>query len=267
MRLKKNKGELPVPSKDIKDIADLTVCVVDHSIYFPTAQRLARDCKKVYYHVPSGEPFPTLAKGILGEGHSDVELLPDFWPVKEKIDCFVFPDTGDAGLQRELESQGFPVWGSKGAYIQEVMRSVWLKTCEKLGLPMPKTHVIKGLTNLRVFFDEHEGETFHVKISRWRGDMETFKSFEKHQILNKLDVLATKFGPFKEKMTFYVQEPVDTDIEGGSDTYSVTGQYPDKIILGYEKKGESYFATCKNRADMPPEIWEPSEKIAPLLKS
>lgn len=251
----------------MKDIKDITACVIDHGIYFPVAQRLARDCKKVYYHRPNGEAFETFAQACPGDGHNDVTLISDFWKIKNEIDLFVFPDVGDSGVQLELESQGFPVWGSKSADVQEKMRGVWIKTCEKIGLPMPVTHKIKGITNLRLFFREHEGETFHVKISRFRGDMETWKACEHSQIENKLDVLALKFGPFKELIVFYVQEPVETDIEGGADTYFVNGQYPEKIILGYEKKGESYFATWKERSEMPPEIWGPSQSMADMLAS
>lgn len=251
--------------REAKDIADLTVLVFDYGVYFPVAQRLARDCNKVYYHRPRGEAFKTFGQYCGGDGHEDVTLTTDFWKIKNEIDLFVFPDCGDSGLQLELESQGFPVWGSKSADVQEEMRGVWIKSCKKMGLPMPKTHAIKGITNLRLFFREHEGETFHVKISRFRGDMETWKACERSQIENKLDVLALKFGPFKEGITFYVQEPVDTDIEGGADTYFVNGQYPNKIILGYEKKGESYFATWKDRKDMPPEIWKPSDSMTDML--
>jgi hypothetical protein len=249
----------------MKDISDVVFCVVDRGVFFPVAERLARDAKKVFYHNPDSDSFPTFAKAVLGDGHNDVELLDSFWARKKEIDTFVFPDCRDGELQLELEGQGFSVWGSKGASELEVNRGLWLKTCESLGLPMPKTHVIVGITNLRVFFNEHEGEEFHIKISRFRGDMETWKACDPHQIQNKLDVLSMKFGPFKELVTFYVQEPVETDIEGGADTYFVNGQYPSKIILGYEKKGESYFATWRDRDKMPPEIWKVSEAIAPLL--
>lgn len=249
----------------MKDIQDITFLVCDHGTFFPIAQRLARDAKRVLYHIPEREGFETFAKFSRGFGHEDVELCSDFWKIKKEIDCFVFPDCADAGLQLELESQGFPVWGTKDADNLETMRGKWMDACELLGLPMPTTHIIKGLTNLRLFFDDHENETFHVKISRFRGDCETFKAVEPSAIKNKLDVLAMKFGPFKEHITFYVQEPVETDIEGGADTYFVNGQYPDKIILGYEKKGESYFATWKERDEMPPEIWSVSEALAPLL--
>lgn len=253
--------------KERKEISDLTVAVIDHGVYFPVAQRLARDCKRVLYQCPDGDAFETFAKASRGDGHADVEHCSDFWLIKNEIDLFVFPDCDDAGEQKELRDQGFPVWGSGSADSQEKLRGVWLKTCQDLGLPMPKTHVIVGLTNLRLFFQEHEGEQFHVKISRYRGDMETWKAQEKHQINNKLDVLSLKFGPFQERITFYVQEPVKTDIEGGADTYFCAGQYPNKVILGYEKKGESYFATWKQREEMPPEIWKVSEAIRPLLDS
>jgi hypothetical protein len=250
-----------------KDIKDLTVCVVDRGTFFPVAVRLARDCQRVLYHVPNGEDFETFARACRGYGHNGIELTADFWPRKKQIDLFVFPDCSDAGLQLELENQGFPVWGSKGADVEEKKRGVWIETCKELGFPMPKTHVIKGLTNLLLFFREHEGETFFVKISRFRGDMETWKACEPAALQNKIDCLALKFGPFKEKIVFYVQEPVDTDIEGGADSYFVGGDYPDKIIMGYEKKGESYFATWKDRAAMPPAIWSPSEAMKDVLAS
>ena len=249
----------------MKEIADVTYLVYDHGLFWPLAERLARDAKKVYYHIPDGDAMPTFGKGIRGDGHDSVELVQDIWKHKEEVDTWVFPDCSDAGLQSELEAQGRCVWGSKGASELETNRGLWIRTCDKIGLSMPKTHVIKGLTNMRLFFDDHRDETFHVKISKWRGDTETFKVKEPSAIKNKLDGLALKFGPFQEHITFYVQEPVETDIEGGADTYFVNGQYPSKIILGYEKKGESYFATWKERDAMPPEIWRVSEALAPLL--
>ena len=251
----------------MKEISDVTFLVYDRGLFWPVAERLARDAKKVFYHIPDGDAMPTFAKAVRGDGHDSVELVKDIWKHKEEVDTWVFPDCSDAGLQLELESQGRAVWGSKGASEMETNRGLWIRTCEELGLLMPKTHIIKGLTNLRLFFDDHKDEPFHVKISQWRGDTETFKANEPSSIRNKLDVLAMKFGPFKEHITFYVQEPVETDIEGGADTYFVNGQYPDKVILGYERKGESYFATWREREKMPPEIWKVSEAMTDMLAS
>lgn len=249
----------------MKELADITACVVDRGTFYPVAERLARDVKKVYYHNPVREAFEHFAKGCLGDGHDDVELLVDFWIIKEQIDLFVFPDCADAGLQLELASQGFPVWGSKTASSLETMRGRWLELCETLGFKMPKTHRIQGLTNLRIFLRENEGTEFFVKISRWRGDMETWSTSSPERTENKLDNLALRFGRFKDGLMFYVQEATDAEIEGGADTFNVHGQWPDKIILGYEKKGESYLATWKHREEMPDEIWKITEAIGPTL--
>lgn len=249
----------------MKELKDVVAVVVDRGTFFPVAERLARDCKQVFYHMPNGESFETFSKGSLGDGHLDVTLVSDVWKIKKEVDLWVFPDCADAGMQLELQSQGFPVWGSRTAESLEKMRGQWMKACEEMGLPMPKTYTIKGITNLSLFFSKHEGQPFFVKISRWRGDMETWKAVEPHQIRNKLDVLRMKFGPFQDEMTFYVQEMLDTDIEGGADTYFV-GDFPDKIVLGYEKKGESYLATWKHKKEMPEEIWSVMEEVSTLLR-
>lgn len=253
----------------MKDLQDTTACVVDMGIYFPVAERLSRDLKQVYYHIPGCQAFDTFAEGSRGYGDPKVDLLESFWKIKREIDVFVFPDAGGAQyaeLQLELQSQGFPIWGSKEASDLERKRGNWIDKCEELGLPMPRTHRIKGITNAWLFYLEHEGEEFFVKVSRWRGDMETWKMCERAQVRNKLDLLRIKWGPLQEEMILYIQEKIDTDIEGGADSYFV-GDYPDKIILGYEKKGESYFGVVKNRKDMPPEIWGVNEKAADLLRS
>jgi len=252
----------------MKDLSDITACVVDHGIYFGVAERLARDLKRVLYNIPNAEAFETFAQGSRGAGDHKVELCEDFWRIKNETDVFVFPDVGDraySGLQLELESQGFAVWGSREACDLERRRGSWIDACEKLGFPMPTTHEITGVSEAQRFFDEHPGETFFVKVSRWRGDMETWKACQRYQIRNKLDLLRMRWGPMAEQMTLYIQEVLKTDIEGGADTYFI-GDYPDKIILGYEKKGESYFAVVKDRKDMPPEIWSVSEAMTPMLR-
>ncbi len=249
----------------LKDISDVTALVYDYGIFYPIAERLARDYKKVYYHRPNGEAFETVAQSCLGDGHKKVHYVEDFWQIKKEVDVFVFPDCRDGGLQVELESQGFPVWGSKMTGQLERMRGQWIDKCQELSLPMPNTEKIQGLKALRSYLSDHEGESLFVKISRYRGDMETWETKDKYQVQNKLDYLALRFGPLQEAITFYVQQPVETKIESGGDSYNVWGQYPDEVILGYERKAESYFATVKKAKHMPPEVWGPMRAIEPTL--
>lgn len=250
----------------MKDLSDIVCCCVDRGTFYPVAERLSRDYKKVYYHKPNGESFQTVACACLGAGNPNVEYLDDFWEKRDEIDLFVFPDCADWGLQKELERQCFPVWGSKDAGKLEQYRGKWLDFCKAMDLPMPKTERIRGLTNLAAYLKEHEGEKLFIKISRFRGDMETWEAKGPEQVRNKLQYLHMRFGPLGETIMFYVQEGVETDIEAGTDTYNIHGEYPDDIILGYEKKAESYFATVKPRKSLKEVLWRGNEAISQVLK-
>lgn len=250
----------------MKEHTDVTACVIDRGTFWGVAERLARDYKKVYYHRPSGEDCETFAECSKGDGHPNVDYLGDFWPRKNEIDLFIFPDCTDAGLQEELKSQGKAVWGSMHASHLEKMRGQWQKLCKQMGMPFPQTIAIAGLRELERYLMEHEG-VFYVKISKYRGDMETWKadSSEPMDTQNYLDYLALKFGPFADSIRFYVQKEIETDIEIGTDTYFCAGQFPRKLVLGYEKKAKAYLSYWLEREAVPDKVWQPTEIIQPVL--
>lgn len=250
----------------MKHFSEVTALVYDRKLFFSVAERLSRDFSKVYYCHPDGESFRTLAKSCLGDGHPKVEFADDLWKVKSEVDLFVFPDCMDGALQLELESQGYPVWGSKMVGQAEELRGKWMQICEDIGLPMPETVKVKGISALTAFLNEHEGESWFVKISKFRGDMETWEAKESYQIENKLAWLRMRFGPACEHISFYVQQRIETDLEAGSDTYNVHGEYPNEVIIGYEKKDLSYFGTVRKASEMPEEVWSCSKAIQPVLK-
>lgn len=250
----------------MKEVADVVCCVVDRGTFFPVAVRLARDFKKVYVCCPNGESFETVGNDSRGHNYPGVEAIRDFWPIKNEIDLFVFPDCRDWGLQLELESQGYPVWGSKRAEDLESMRGLWLEVAQRVGLPMPHTEVVQGLQAAREYLYEHRHEKKFVKISRYRGDMETWCAGDWLVTRDKLDTLANKWRGLQNILTFYIQDELKTQIEGGADSYFV-GDFPDEVIIGYEKKDKGYFAGVMPRQEMPREIWKPSELVAPVLRS
>lgn len=179
----------------------------------------------------------------------------------------MFPDASDAGPQLELESQGYAVWGSREASDLERYRGFFLDKMDELGLPYPDTKRLIGLTELRAYLQEHDGEELYIKISRWRGDMETWRHERYAESKGKLDLIAMRMGPeLSEIVTFYVQKPVETDIEAGSDPYCIDGHWPDSIIVGYEKKGESYLAAVQPREEISEKIWRVNEAFTPFLK-
>lgn len=252
----------------IKEPQDITCCVVDRGAFFSVAMRLARTYKQVYVQIPNGEAGETIARNCLGWGVPGIIPIREFWPLKNEIDLFVFPDCRDWGLQMELQDQGFPVWGSRQAEDIEGLRGKWLEVAQEIGLPQPHTEKIVGLENLRAHLYEHRDETKFVKFSRCRGDMETWcaQAGGWQFTRNKLDGLAHLWRGLQDLITFYVQDPVETDIEGGADTYFV-GDFPDQVILGYEAKDHGYLGAVTDRGDMPDEIWKPCELIAPVLRS
>lgn len=250
----------------MKDPADTTFCVIDRGTFFPVAVRLAREAKKVYYHKPNGTSFETLWEDSIGHNYPNVEAIRSFLPIKNEIDVFVFPDCRDWDVQMDLESQGFAVWGSRQGENLENMRGLWLEECKKIGVACPHTEVIYGLERAREYLYEHRDEVKFVKISRYRGDMETWKAGDWMTTRNRLDALAAKWQGLQNLVVFYIQDELDTTIEGGADSYFVN-DFPDSMILGYEKKDLGYFGAVMAREKMPKVIWGPCEKLAPILRS
>ena len=247
----------------MSELSQLTVCCVDHGLFLPLAQRLARDVKRVLYCVPNDEGFPTVNKCIVGDGFEDIEKCVDLWPIKNEVDFWCFPDIGFAGLQLELESQGHKIWGSRRADSLEINREKFHKVLADVGLPVPKFDVIRGITKLREFLKDKENR--FLKISRFRGSMETrhWRDWKRDEGL--LDVLAVRFGPAKELIPFLVFEAIDTPLEIGSDTYCVDGKWPSLMLHGIEQKDASYLSAVTKKEDMPDELLGVLDAFGPVL--
>jgi hypothetical protein len=249
----------------MKETADVVACVVDFSMFMPVAQALSKYFKKVYYSTPVEKGFQEVGDFVFGDGIEGIERLDDYLApsVFDKIDLFVFPYILYSGLQEHLESCGKAVWGARRADELETMKGKFYKVLKSVDLPVPPHEEIVGMTNLRLYLKEHE-DVF-VKISRYRGTMDTWKHETYTKSLSYLDLLAVKLGPFQEEITFYVLQNIDTPIEGGIDTYNIDGQWPDQAVLGYEKKNECYLATVKPMDQMPEPFRIVNEAFGPVL--
>lgn len=246
----------------MKPISDCCVCVVDHGLFIPLALRLAKTFKRVLYHSPCEAGFPLLAPFLIGD-FPPVERCNDFWPIKHDIDLFVFPDIGYSGLQLELVSQEFPVWGSRGGDSYEVSRVKFLRTLERLKLDVAPYEIVTGLSALRDYLKANDDK--FIKISRYRGLMETWHHATFETSRGQLDRLAVKCGPFQESIPFIVMDPIDTTIELGGDTHCVSGQWPSIMLQGYEWKDQGYLGAVTRRDEMPEQIQEVMDAFGPLL--
>lgn len=246
----------------MKPISECCVCVVDHGLFIPLALRLAETFKRVLYHSPCEAGFPMLGPFVIGD-FPPVERCNDIWLSKHDIDLFVFPDIGYAGLQLELSSQGFPVWGSRTGDEYELSRTKFLRTLKNLGLDVPSYEVISGLSNLREHLKTNEDK--FIKISRYRGLMETWHHDTYDTSRAKLDSLAIKCGPLQDKVPFIVVDPIETDVELGADTYCIRGQWPSLMLQGYEWKDSGYIGSVMARDQMPDQVKEILDSFGPLL--
>lgn len=247
----------------MKKVSELHMRVIDKGLFIPIARRLARDVAKVTYWSPSEKSFPTVRDSI-GDGFEDFDRVESPWEDKESVDAWVFPDVGFAHLQAELVSQGRKVWGAGFGDRLELSRAEFLATLKESGLPVAKYHVAVGITELKEFL--HDKKDQWVKISKFRGDFETFhwRSWEEDE--NRLNFYSVKFGPFREQITFYVFEPIETTIEDGSDLWCINGEYPGWVIHGMEHKDKAFLCGWQKYDDLPDQIRDINEAFAPFLK-
>ena len=247
----------------MKPISQVTALVFDNGLFQPIAHRLAKDCKRVLYHVPWEKGFSTLNDHIRGDGFADIEMCESPWDVKDEVDLWVFPDIGHSGIQLELERQGKAVWGSRKADSIELNRQKFNRILKEVGLPVATHEVIKGLTNLRAFLKDKEDR--FIKFSKFRGTMETthWRSYDMDE--GWLDKMAVKLGPAKDMLPFLVFEPIDTGIEIGGDTYCVDGKWPSLMLHGLENKDKCYLGAVTPIAEMPEDLRNVMEAFRPLL--
>lgn len=244
---------------------EVTALVVDTGLFLPLAQRLGRFYKRIVYWRPNSEAFPRMESAVIGDGFENIDRVDDPWKAidEHEIDLAVFPDIGNAGMQLHLESIGIPVWGNRRADSLEQNREKFFKTLKAVGLPVPDYEKVVGITKLREHL-KHK-EDCYLKISKYRGTMETchWRSWEEDEGL--IDSLAVSLGPCREQMTFFVCEPIVTDIEDGMDSWSIDGQWPELCLRGIEAKDRAYLGAVSAKKDLPDYIQEIQKKFAPVL--
>lgn len=248
----------------MKPVSEVHFRVVDKGLFLPVAQRLARDGARTSYWSPHDRAFPTV-RDLVGEGFEGIERVESPFQNKEEVDCFVFPDVGFSWEQHTLIEMGFPVWGARFGDSLETMRGKFLHTLQfDTDLPVPKHQKIVGIDKLR----EHlrEREDVYIKISRYRGDMETFHWRSWDLDSNTIDHYAVRFGPFRNLISFYVFDKIDTDIEDGCDAWSIDGQWPSLVIHGMESKDKAYLGTWQKYEDLPEELRVVNEQFGPVLR-
>lgn len=245
------------------DLSTKTALVFDHGLFVPVAVRLAEDFGRVLYWSPYEEGFSKWSKACLGDGGERIERCKDYWKAKNEVDVWVFPDIEHSGLQEELVSQGRAVWGSRSADSLELDRQKFLRVLEEVGLEVPPHTVVHGLADLREFLKDKEDQ--YIKISKYRGDRETYhwRNWKLDRYI--LDWWAVQDGPLQDDRIYLVFPTIDTDVEIGADTYNVGGRWPSLMLHGIEWKDKAYFAAVTKREEMPEQLQAVLEAFGPIL--
>ena len=246
------------------DYKNKSVLVVDNGIFVEIAVALAKSFGKVMYYSPWEEAYVKSNNRLVGAGLPGIERVNDIFGVIDDTDLFVFPDLYHAGLQLHLESLGKRVWGSRMGEEIELERDAAKKYLKKLGLPVGKYRVIKGLDDLRKYLKEHDN--VFVKVSVTRGDCESFSAKNYKYIETRLDELEHNLGMKKKITEFIVEDAIDGAIELGYDGYTIDGQYPTIALQGIEVKDKGYIGHVRAYKDTAKELTEYLDAIAPALK-
>ena len=243
-----------------------TVCVIDHGNCVDIALTLAKDFGKVLYYAQWQEAYARSQRLAIGSGFEDegVERIDSFWDIKKDVDLFVIPDVYFGDVALELESQGFPVWGSRDGDWLELLRSECKELLKQLKLPVVPYEVIRGLDKLRAYLAANK-DVF-TKKSITRGDFESFGSKNRIYSESVLDEIAYRMGALQKTAEFIVEDAIDSAIELGYDGYNVRGQWPEWAYVGLEVKDKGYIGHLKPFKDFPREITEFCKAIAPTLK-
>lgn len=248
----------------MKELSDLTVCVVDNSLFLPIAQRLAQVCKRVLYTTSRKRGFSVVNDCIIGDGFDNITRINEIWDWKHLVDLFVFPDIEYGKMQMELERQGYPVWGSRHGDKLELLRGHFLEVLRELNLEVPNVTVCDGLNALRKHLKHMEDK--YVKISRYRGTLETFHWRKWYMDEGLLDDLAVQLGPLRDELRFLVFDAIPAELEYGADTYCIDGKFPQRWLYGIEHKDQGYIGSVQRREVMPQPAQTVNELFGPILK-
>jgi phosphoribosylamine-glycine ligase len=246
------------------NLKDKTVIVFDYGLFLDVAIRLSRDFRKVYYFMPYEKSFTIFNNYVIGSGIENVERIDKFFDYVDEADLIYFTDVNDSDLQEYLRRKGKLVYGAGKAVELEVYREKLKEMMKDVKLPMPKYQMIKGLDNLTEFLEDKEN--LFIKISLFRGNMETFHF--KNMKLSRpfLNKLQHTMGFIKDSMEFMVEWPIEDAIEAGTDLICVNGEYSKTGIFGIETKGDAYVSKFTNMSEVPKPVIDVNDKIAPKLK-
>ena len=242
---------------------DITVCIIDTGFFVPLAERVSREARKTYYFCNWENGYPHFRDYAIGQGIKDVECIDtigEALQLMEEIDLFIFPDCYYGSLASWLRSKDKLVWGMGDTTWMEQDRVLLKEWMEKEKMPLPDWNLSTGVTELK----ENLKDDKFIKISQFRGDMETLKHYNQTTSKQFFDEISVVFGGGKDLIEFMDEEKVD-GIESGYDMWTVDGKFPSKGLIGYEIKDQVYVGVITDTESFPKPLKYINDKLSKVF--
>lgn len=247
------------------DLSTKSLLVWDNGLFLSFALRMAQKGgfgHVLYYNDDRRRGRPSFQECSVGKGYSQIEVVKSPWRALDRADAVAFPDVMDWEAQVWLREQGIPVWGAAQGAELELYRYYAKKIMEAVGLPVGPYVLIKGVPALRDYLKKNQNQV--LKVSYVRGLMESRKHLKWWLSKNFIDGLEYRLGPLAEEQEFIVEEIIDSTIEIGGDQIFVK-QFPKIAINGAEIKDRAYLGCVQRYEDLPDELREVNDALAPVL--
>ena len=226
------------------------VLFIDTNIGLDHALGLVKSGYDVYFAVVHGSAFPTLESEITGYGYREIKKVWDWGEGLEKgAKVVVFADSGFGYLADWLRDRGYYVFGSDAKTERiELDRVYFKKVMEKLDIKTPSYSVVRGINS--VIEEIRRKGKLYVKISRFRGDVETFATDDPEEA--EMILRRSNLGMFDDEIFFVLEEPMEGEfVEIGVDAFFNGEKFLDIVFDTVELKWTGNFTVVNEIEDSP----------------
>jgi phosphoribosylamine-glycine ligase len=245
------------------DASKMTLLCMDYGQQTKFAQAMALKFETVYYWNPNiHDGFQDVRDVEIGKGLTNVIKITEWTTVIPEVDLIAFTDCYEPGLQQYFRDQGIPVFGSGHSSLLETDRVYLKNVLETLGLPIGPYEIVNGIDYLEYVL--REKEEVYIKNNH-RQNFETTKWKNWRLSKGELKRMRNEVGIFGNKETYIVEDKLEGIIECGIDTFVVDGAYPDVVSTGIEIKDTGYLNCLMNYNELPKQVKEVTDKLAPIF--
>jgi hypothetical protein len=237
--------------------------VIGTGIEFSHVLALAEAGVEVYYYTDFISTFPSFDDFATGYGFPNIKKVHDPFTYVDKVDIICNFDVLNGDMFEFLKKKGYKTFGGGVATELELNRKSLKSALTVVKLPSPPYEVVKGYDNINV--------PSVVKLSIFRGSMETFILKNETQKKNLKTKLEIEFGEFLKDMEFVVEDLMDLDknfVECGIDGFfdADKGGFIFPLLLGVEYRKGVYIGRVINYlGELPKPIQETVLKLSQLL--